>query len=201
MINWRGHLGWKLPHSSTVFAGSALIVMSLTAVVLLYLTVVEKPYLSYPVLPIPVVNKAVYPGDILQIKVTRCNASNSRKAYTTTRFLDNTGDDQEVLVFELVGVVSPPGCTTSISRAHRIPESTAAGEYQLTGVATVNGMIRNFFVEWYTEPFRVLPKPGAIGLTGAKGATGSTGAKGETGPPGAQGLPGPPGLPGTPAKE
>lgn len=200
MINWL-----KLPHSSTVFAGSALIVMFLTALVLLYLTVIEKPDLSYPTLPIPVLKKYVYPGDILDIKVTRCNSSKSRKTYTSTRFLDNTGDDQEVLVFELVGVVTAPGCNTSISRAHRIPESTSAGEYQLTGVATVPGLIRNFYVDWYTEPFTVLAKPkGAKGETGATGKTGEQGATGDTGATGArgaQGIPGPPGLPAMPVKE
>lgn len=182
--------------------------MLLTGAVLIYLTLIEKPYLSYPTLPIPVVKKAVYPGDILEIKVTRCNASNSRKAYTSTRFLDNTGDDQEVLVFELVGVIAPPGCVTSISRAHRIPDSTAEGEYQLTGVATVTGIIRNFYVEWYTEPFRVLAKPGgtkgatgAPGKTGEQGETGDTGEKGAKGARGVQGIPGPPGLPGKSLKE
>lgn len=146
---------------TTLFVIPALAIAVTVIALIVYLTIIEKPYLSYTTLPIPVIKKTVQPGEILPLNVARCNASKERKVFTSTRLLENVGEDQEMLVMEVVGVSIRPGCWTSTVFSHRIPESAQPGRYRLIGVSTVPGMIRNFLVSWYSEPFEITAKPEA----------------------------------------
>lgn len=154
----------RIFNMTTLFVVPALIISACIITLIVYLTLIEEPYLSYQTLPIPVTLKTVRPGEIIPLNITRCNTAKERKVYTSTRLLENIGEDQEMLVMELVGVSLRPGCWQSVIHSHRIPDSAQPGRYRLVGVATVPGLIRNFLVSWYTEPFNVVAKPSATGL-------------------------------------
>jgi len=192
-------------------SGMALFIISATALALVYIFFIEKPTVRYMNLPFPVLKKQFYAGEALPLKITRCSDAEERRVVTSSRYLENLGDDQEVLVLEMIAAIVPPGCVTQIVKIHRVPDATLPGQYRLIGSANVPGMIRDFRVDWYSAPFDVIPKPGSIqgekGATGEKGETGATGitgiegekgkagATGATGQTGARGRPGPPGPP------
>lgn len=140
----------------------ALIIISLTALGLIYVFVIEKPPLRYMNRPFPVLKRPIYPGDVVPLKVSRCSDAPMRRVITSSRYLENLGDDQEVLVMEMIAAIVPPGCVTQIVTIHRVPESTQPGQYRLIGAATVPGLIRAFKVEWYSEPFYVIAKPAVV---------------------------------------
>ena len=72
---------------------------------------------------------------------------------------ENLGDDQEVLVLEMIAAIIPPGCVTQTVNIHRVPESTLPGNYRLIGATIVPGLIRDFHIPWGSEPFKVVAKP------------------------------------------
>ncbi len=148
----------KYLNMTTLFVVPALALSGVIIALIVYLSLIEKPELSYQILPVPVMLKTVHAGQILPIKVSRCNANKQKRYYTSTRLLENVGEDQEMLVMEEVGVSVKPGCATQNIYLHRIPESAQPGDYRLLGVATVPGLIRNFYVTWYTENFKVVAK-------------------------------------------
>ena len=113
-------------------------------------------------LPFPVLKNPIYPGDALPLRITRCSDAKGRRIITSSRYLDNLDDDEEVLVLDVIAAIIPPGCVTQIVNIHRVPESTLPGDYRLLGSTTVPGMIRDFQIEWYSEPFHVIARPSAI---------------------------------------
>ena len=145
-----------------ISAFMALFILSVTAISMGYILFIESPSLRYMNLPFPVLKSPVYPGDMLPFTVSRCSDAKERRAITSSRYLDNLDDDQEVLAIEMIAVFIPPGCVTQTVNIHRVPESTAPGNYRLMGATPVPGMIRDFQVVWYTEPFQVVAKPVAI---------------------------------------
>ena len=153
----------KYLNISVAFVFCSLLIALCATGFIIYLMVFERAYLSYPDLPIKVLKKNVYPGEILPLKVMRCSASSKQQLFMTSRFMSNAGGDQEVLVLEPLGVVVQPGCLEKIVMFTRIPESARPGRYQLSGAASIQGIIRDFSVDWYTEPFTVLEKPALAG--------------------------------------
>ena len=143
----------------SVSAVLALLILSATAISMGYILFIEKPYLRYMNLPFPVLKSPVYPGDTLPFTVSRCSDFHERRAVISSRYLDNLGDDKEVLAIEMIAVFIPPGCVTQTVNIHRIPESTVPGNYRLIGATSVPGMIRDFHVDWYSEAFRVVARP------------------------------------------
>lgn len=126
---------------------------------LFYFFLTEKPYLSYAVLPIPVLKENVRAGDIMPLEITRCNSSDRRHIYSSAHYLDDLGYDQEIMALDMFYVSIDPGCLKTISSLHRIPESTQPGRYQIIGTAKIPGILRNFEVDWISEPFNVLAGP------------------------------------------
>ena len=143
----------------SVSAVMALFILSSTAISMGYILFVEKPDLRYMNLPFPVLKSPVYPGDLLPFRVSRCSDAKERRAVTSSRYLDNLDDDKEVLAIEMIAVFIPPGCVTQIVNIHRVPESATPGNYRLIGATAVPGMIRDFQIKWYSEPFKVIAKP------------------------------------------
>lgn len=141
-----------------VSAALALIILSVTAISMIYIFLVEKPALRYMNLPFPVLRSPVYAGDLLPLRISRCSDANGRRIVNSTRYLENIGDDQEVSVLEVIAVIIPPGCVTQTVNIHRVPYSAAPGNYRLIGATTVPGMIRDFQVDWYSAPFQVIAK-------------------------------------------
>ena len=145
-----------------ISASLALFILSMTAISMGYILFIESPSLRYMNLPVPVLKNPVYPGDVLPFTVSRCSDAKERRAITSSRYLDNLDDDKEVLAIEMIAVFIPPGCVTQTVNIHRVPESTAPGNYRLMGATPVPGLIRDFQVVWYTEPFKVVAKPVTI---------------------------------------
>ena len=137
----------------------ALIILSATLIAMGYILFVEKPGLHYMNLPFPVLKNPIYPGEALPLRITRCSDANERRIITSSRYLDNLDDDEEVLVLDVIAAIIPPGCVTQIVNIHHVPESTLPGDYRLLGSTTVPGMIRDFQIKWYSEPFKVIAKP------------------------------------------
>lgn len=158
----------KYFNMTTLFVIPALAISGCIITLIVYLTLVERPYLRYQNLPIPVLKTTLFPGEIIPMKVVRCNNSKERKVYTSTRLLENVGEDQEMLVLEVVGVALRPGCWTSTIYSHRVPDSAQPGQYRLIGVSTVNGLVRNFLVSWYTDTFTIAARPVSKGLGNPK---------------------------------
>ena len=146
----------------SVSAVFALAILSVATVSISYVLFVEKPALSYMNLPFPVLKNPVYPGDVLPLRIARCSDATGRRVITSTRYLDNLGDDQEVSVLDVIAAIIPPGCVTQVVNIHRVPESTEPGDYRLIGATAVPGLIRDFHIDWYSEPFRVVAKPVTI---------------------------------------
>ena len=140
----------------------ALLILSATLISMVYIFIVEKPELRYMNLPFPVLKNPIYPGDALPLRITRCSDAKGRRIITSSRYLDNLDDDEEVLVLDVIAAIIPPGCVTQIVNIHHVPESTLPGDYRLLGSTTVPGMIRDFQIEWYSEPFHVIARPSAI---------------------------------------
>ena len=143
----------------SVSAVMALLVLTTTTILMGYILFIETPSLRYMNLPFPVLKSPIYPGDVLPFTVSRCSDSKERRAITSSRYLDNLDDDKEVLAIEMIAVFIPPGCVTQTVNIHRIPESTTPGNYRLMGTTPVPGMLRDFQVGWYSEPFQVVAKP------------------------------------------
>ena len=143
----------------SVSAVLALFILSVTAISMGYILFIETPSLRYMNLPFPVLKSPVYPGDILPFRVSRCSDAKERRAVTSSRYLDNLNDDKEVLAIEMIAVFIPPGCLTQTVNIHRVPESAVPGNYRLIGATSVPGMIRDFHVDWYSEPFHVIARP------------------------------------------
>ena len=145
----------------SVSAAFALVILSVATISIIYVLFVEKPAMHYTNLPFPVMKTPVYPGDVLPLIIARCSDSNGRRVITSSRYLENLGDDQEVLVLEMIAAIIPPGCVTQTVNIHRVPESTAPGNYRLIGATIVPGLIRDFHIAWDSEPFQVIAKPAA----------------------------------------
>lgn len=142
----------------TLVSAFALFFIIATSGALLYIFFVERPSMRYTNLPFPVMTKPVFAGDALPLKISRCSYDKKRRVITSARYLENLGDDQEVRVMELLAVIVPPGCVTQVTRVHRVPESTKPGQYRIIGSASVPGLIQDFKVEWYSEPFNVVSR-------------------------------------------
>ena len=136
----------------------ALFILSATLIAMGYIFFVETPTLRYMNFPFPVLKSPVYAGDVLPLRITRCSDASGRRVITSSRYLDNLGDDQEVSVLDVIAAIIPPGCVTQVVNIHRVPESTEPGNYRLLGATTVPGMIRDFQIHWYSEPFQVVAK-------------------------------------------
>lgn len=142
----------------TLVSGFMLFFIIATSAALLYVFFGERPSMRYTNLPFPVMKNPVYAGDALPLKITRCSDDKRKRVITSARYLENLGDDQEVLIMELLAVIVPPGCVTQTVRLHRVPESTQPGKYRIIGSANVPGLFRDFKVEWYSAPFEVIAK-------------------------------------------
>ena len=145
----------------SVSAAFALVILSVATISIIYVLFVEKPAMHYTNLPFPVLKSPVYAGDVLPLRISRCSDANGRRVITSSRYLENLGDDQEVLVLEMIAAIVPPGCVTQTVNIHRVPESTAPGNYRLIGATIVPGLIRDFHVPWDSASFKVIAKPAA----------------------------------------
>lgn len=116
----------------------------------------EEPYLYYRNLPFQVLSKA-YPGEVVKLSVERCNRTKMTLTYSMTHSFRNEVTKQNIYVKGIDKVSIPPGCHRDIDDINRIPKDLPAGTYVINGVSTVKSFYGFKEVEWYSEPFLVLP--------------------------------------------
>lgn len=134
--------------------------MFLTVSILFYFWFFESPFLTYKNIPFPPKILQVYPGEIVPFSVERCNSDAKPRNYQSTHSLLNI-ETHEPLLLPDVKVMIQPGCTTAESLLNRVPPETPPGKYVVFGTAEVHGTIRDFYIDWRTQEFTVLPKPPA----------------------------------------
>lgn len=140
--------------------GRAVPIMILTCMVTsmlctLWLLCFEKPWLSYPVQPFPMVGKQpVIAGSLLALRVMRCNSSKTRKTYTIARSLVSMDNGVPYVMDDLTTFLAP-GCKEAVTQAHRIPEFVPTGHYRLIGLVSIQGIVRTQSVSFESETFNV----------------------------------------------
>lgn len=115
----------------------------------------EKPKMYYKNLPFPVQPHVLKPGQAVPSYVERCNTDDGLTTYTITRVLQSM-DGGESIVLPPIQVILEPGCKASKSLVSVIPYGTKPGTYRMIGKATLDGTVRKFVVDWYTQPFEVV---------------------------------------------
>jgi hypothetical protein len=117
----------------------------------------EKPFLSYPNSPFPVLAKQVEQGAQIPLQIERCNADNVPHTYTTARALINLSEGYSTVLSDSI-VQIKPGCSRVIGLASRVPMEIKPGKYRLIGTAEIHGFFKTHLVEWGSEEFEVIPK-------------------------------------------
>lgn len=136
------------------FASIFLALIASAVGTLFYMMVLEKPYLSYENLPLPTVLASVKPGEIMPLRVVRCNSDDVPHSYPLSHSLYNL-DTGVYTLLQGFSVMISPGCDDAVSRLNRMPIDLPPGHYQLFGAAEIRGTIRTFVVDWHSEPFKV----------------------------------------------
>lgn len=113
------------------------------------------PWLSYPDLPLAIVNGKVKPGQVLQVVVSRCNASEEAKSYTISRELRRIKND-EVIPIPPRTTELAPGCFRDVIRLTQVPPGTPPGAYVMQGYSLIEGRLFPRAVRWNTEFFEVV---------------------------------------------
>ena len=151
--------------ASILLVLSALITIPAVMILILagYEILVVPPVIQYTNLPIQVVNDPVPAGETVVLKVERC--ANDPLApdpvvYLFTHELINK--DTGLRIGLPSGASSMPhGCQTGddslYSVLNIVPVNTPPGEYYLLGTSTAYGKFKTSIVQWYSEPFMVVP--------------------------------------------
>jgi hypothetical protein len=143
----------------TRYTAIGLLVISSLMLGVIVTALKAPPALAYNDLPWRVDGpKTFYAGQVVPIKVDRCNGLSRQMIYTVTRTLKNI-ETGETYVFPSTKVAIEPGCHQSVSRLHLLPEDLAPGTYQAAGVGTVQGAFNDIDIPFYTEPFNVKAIP------------------------------------------
>ena len=129
-----------------VFAGS------------MYLLFFERPWLSYKNNPFPPTVQNIRAGETIPMLVIRCSSSNIPRTYRFSHSLMNDSSPTALPVVLPDSVVSiEPGCHEAISAANRVPKGTAPGIYHILGLVEIQMTLGTAFVEFYSQPFEVVP--------------------------------------------
>ena len=140
----------------TFWAMFWLFIAGVTATVV-YLLYFEPPFLRYKGLPFTVEGPARI-GESVKLIVTRCNDSDKPQDYELSHWLERVGSADSPTVLPTTPVPPiKPGCQTGKSAANVIPAGTPPGWYRVGGAGKAKGVLRTVAVEWYSEPFEVIP--------------------------------------------
>ncbi len=122
-----------------------------------WLAYMEPPYLTYRNVPFPVLTPEVKAGDVVLIRVERCNSTHTKRAYITGRALIPHGPGLKPIEMQSAAASIRPGCQVSNSALNIVPPGTAPGRYHIEGVAEIAGTIRTHSVLWSSASFEVVP--------------------------------------------
>lgn len=118
----------------------------------------EKPALRYENLPFPVVLQQVRPGEIIPIRVRRCNDSNQEITYTVVHALHAVDSDVRYVMLPRLTTMGPNICETVTSMINDVPLDARPLRYKIVGAGIIQGSLRSFIVPWYSAPFEVVAK-------------------------------------------
>ena len=133
----------------------ALLLAIVTALLAtMWLLFFEPPWLTYPVQPFPIPIKSVQQGDVIPMRVVRCNNSGVRRNYSIARSIVDVNTNTAYALPDFLTWIDP-GCQNTVSVAHRIPVTLPPGNYRVIGISEIHGALRSTHVEWRSEPFAV----------------------------------------------
>jgi hypothetical protein len=128
----------------------------ISTTVLGWLVVFDRPYLTYNNLPFPTLLQQVRAGEVIPLRVERCNSDDVPHTYNTTHSVEEI-DKHTYTDMPDVRILISPGCTSSTNLVNRLPPNLPPGRYRVFGTAEVQGVIRMHNVEWHSQPFQVVP--------------------------------------------
>lgn len=131
--------------------------MFVTVAMIFYFLFIEEPYLEYRNLPFPPTVEQVHAGEIIPLRVEHCNNSKKNKTYSTTHALQNIRT-KEILLLPDVIVRIDPGCADVVSLINKVPLEVLPGRYQIYGTAEIRGVLKDFYVDWHSQEFDVIPQ-------------------------------------------
>ena len=135
---------------------SALMIAFASAIVV-WLSLFDGPWLTYPILPLPVLMKSVHAGEAIPLSVLRCNSGEATRTYIISHSLVSIDGSQLEVVLPPLTASAKRGCSTVESRVNIVPAGTPPGTYRIEGITEINGAVRNFSLPWMSEPFEVVP--------------------------------------------
>jgi hypothetical protein len=115
----------------------------------------EEPWLSYRNLPFEVAIPVVRPGEVIPLRVKRCNAEKTPQIYSIARTLENVRTGRQYVMPDSI-VQLKPGCTEAISLANVVPPDVPFGRYKLNGLSQVQSSFRIHFIGWTSHEFEVI---------------------------------------------
>lgn len=130
------------------------IICTLSLVTGLYAAWFEKPYLSYPDLPFPAAIQFARAGQVVPLKVMRCNSDNVSHNYLTTHAIKDVDTNTHTILPEVLVSIAP-GCTTSESKINFVPLGTTPGRKMFVGMVEIHGWFRTYNVDWHSDIFEV----------------------------------------------
>ena len=116
---------------------------------------IAPPALKYTTVPFRVIDPHVYyPGETVDMAVTRCTNRSVPFSYIWLRSLENQETNQ---LYQLppIDLVMEPGCVSSISQLHKIPTGVSPGTYTLRGTAIVPRLMGQDLVPFHSQSFKV----------------------------------------------
>lgn len=140
----------------TLAALCALMIAGASGVVV-WLSIFDKSWLTYPNMPLPVLRTTVHAGEVVPLSVRRCNSGDTTRTYIISHSLVAIDGSQPEVVLPPITASAKRGCSTVESRINIVPLSTPPGVYRIDGTTEINGWVRNFSLLWYSEPFKVVP--------------------------------------------
>lgn len=89
------------------------------------------------------------------MKVVRCNNTEKTVIYELTRGFKNIDTGIVITAGESTKVAIAPGCQSSISLLHRLPNEIKPGRYVIIGAASVPDSFGDKIVDFSSQPFTV----------------------------------------------
>jgi hypothetical protein len=120
----------------------------------------EPSWLSYPEGSMfEPVRDTFRPGDVVALKVSRCNSSEEPQLYLIgSRLirLDQPADDPDPpAVLAGAPVLIQPGCLDEVSKANVLPPDTKDGVYFIQGLSKTDGRWKSANLPWSSARFKV----------------------------------------------
>lgn len=116
----------------------------------------EVPWLSYQNTPFQVSGKNFVPGEIVPLRVVRCNNTTQTQVYEVIRTLQPISPLGRPYAMARTIIDLTPGCKDSQSLANQLPPDVIPGKYRILGVSEVDGVFRRYRVSWESQPFDVV---------------------------------------------